>query len=91
MTEAGFSGAANTIMETITSSVSPEDSAKNQQCSLTIQWAFIVCRKSHERRVIQWQLKRCNNGIKTPFNVKCNSGLETVKENIKMRTYKMEL
>lgn len=29
MTEAGFSGAANTIMETITSSVSPEDSAKN--------------------------------------------------------------
>ncbi len=29
LTEVGLSGAANTIMETITSSVSPEDSEKN--------------------------------------------------------------
>ena len=50
---------------------------------------IFVCRKPRESPRGSVKLKRCKKGIKTPFDVEYNSGLETAKENIKRRTFKM--
>ena len=87
--------ASNNLFASVRSYKPPlEAASRTGLCPLKkypqLGWGMIiVCRKPRVRRVVQWKLKRCNNDIKTPFDVECNSGLGTAKENIKRRTFKV--